>query len=217
VLKNFGGRIKLFRMRRLIPNILTIGRGVLTVVFLEMILYWLTIKEHQTRFLDMAFIVFLLAGLTDIVDGPIARWLNVTSRFGRLADPLFDKILVCGAFICFAIVGQPKLFELSAGRLAVIHWLVAAVLVLREVYVTVLRHIAEARGINFAATISGKVKMFLQSFAIGTVLVVSAYFKAAIWQWFVVFVYAVMLVATVVSGVTATRRSSWQKLKTQSG
>ena len=215
MLKNFGGRIRLFYMRRLIPNILTIGRGVLTVVFLEMILYWPAVEEHQTRFLDITFIVFLLAGLTDIVDGPIARWLNVTSKFGRLADPFFDKILVCGAFICFAIVGQPKLFGLSPGRLAVVHWLVAAVLVLREVYVTVLRHIAEARGINFAATIGGKVKMFLQSFAIGAVLIIAAHFKAAIWQWFDVFVYAVMLVSTVVSGVTATRRSSWQELKSK--
>jgi hypothetical protein len=47
------------------------------------------------------------------------------------------------------------------------------------------------------------------------VLVVSAYFKAAIWQWFIVLVYAAMLVATVVSGVTATRRSSWRELKSK--
>jgi CDP-diacylglycerol--glycerol-3-phosphate 3-phosphatidyltransferase len=202
-------------MRRLIPNILTIGRGVLTVVFLAMILYWPTVKEHQTRFIDIAFVVFLIAGLTDIVDGPIARWLGVSSKFGRLADPLFDKILVCGAFVCFAIVGQPKLFALSAAGLAVIHWLVAAVLILREVYVTVLRHIAEARGINFAATFSGKVKMFLQSFAVGTVLIITAHFPSPNWQWFIVFVYMVMIAVTVISGVTATRRSGWRQLKEQ--
>jgi CDP-diacylglycerol--glycerol-3-phosphate 3-phosphatidyltransferase len=200
-------------MLKLIPNILTIGRGVLTVIFLAMILYWPTVKEHQTRFIDIAFIVFLIAGLTDIVDGPIARWLGVASRFGRLADPLFDKIFVCGAFVCFAIVGQPKLFDLSAAVLAVIHWLVAAVLILREVYVTVLRHIAEARGINFAATVGGKVKMFLQSFAVGTVLITAAHFSSPAWQWFIVLVYTVMITATIVSGVTATRRSSWQQLK----
>ena len=200
-------------MLKWIPNILTFGRGVLTVVFLVMLLYWPTVKEHQSRFIDIAFAVFVIAGLTDIVDGPIARRLNVASRFGRMADPLFDKILVCGAFICFAIIGKPKLFDLSPFQLAVVHWSVAAVLILREVYVTVLRHLAEARGINFAATIHGKVKMFLQSFAIGTVLVVEAHFTSAFFDWFIVFVYLVMIISTVASGITATRRKGWQELR----
>lgn len=200
-------------MLKWIPNILTFGRGVLTVVFLAMLLYWPAVREHQSRFVDTAFVVFLIAGLTDIVDGPIARWLGVASRFGRLADPLFDKILVCGAFICFAIIGKPELFDLSAGQLAMIQWTVAAVLILREVYVTVIRHIAEARGINFAATISGKVKMFLQSFAIGTVLVAEVHFKGRLFEWIIVFVYIVMITSTVISGVTATRRKGWQELR----
>jgi CDP-diacylglycerol--glycerol-3-phosphate 3-phosphatidyltransferase len=213
-------------MRRLIPNILTVGRGVLTVIFLAMVLYWPAVKEHQpavslsnpTRFIDTAFVVFLIAGLTDIIDGPIARWLGVVSKFGRIADPFFDKLLVCGAFVCFAIVGQPKLFNLTPTGLAVVHWLVAAVLILREVYVTVLRHIAEAHGINFAATVGGKIKMFLQSLAVGAVLIESAHFSSPPrpWaEWFLVFIYVVMIASTVISGVTATRRSSWQKLKQQ--
>jgi phosphatidylglycerophosphate synthase len=55
-------------------------------------------------YLDIAFILFVVAGLTDIVDGTIARKLNVASKFGRMLDPLADKVLVCGAFICFAII-----------------------------------------------------------------------------------------------------------------
>ena len=202
-----------------IPNILTFGRLVLTIVFLIMILY---APPHYAQgevafpgFLDIAFIVFVAAGLTDMVDGPIARKLNVTSKFGRMIDPLADKILVCGAFLCFAIIGEPKIFGLSATTLAIIHWTVAAVLILREAYVTTLRHIAESRGINFAATFSGKIKMFVQSFAIGTVIIKMAHIQTAAWgYWFTAATFVVMLTVTVISGIQATQRTSWKQATT---
>ena len=198
-------------MLRLIPNILTLGRLVLTIVFLVMILlaprYYNKGEVPFPGFLDVAFILFVIAGLTDIVDGYAARRLNVTSKFGRMVDPLVDKILVCGAFICFAIIGRPKLFNLSPDVLAVIQWLVAFVLIAREAYVTILRHIAEARGVNFAATVSGKVKMFLQTFAIGTVVIKMAHVQTADWgYWFTTVVFTLMLAVTVISGIRATQR-----------
>lgn len=198
-------------MLKFIPNILTFGRLVLTIVFLIMTLYSPSVS-NRPLFLDVAFILFVIAGLTDMVDGEIARRLGVTSKFGRMIDPLADKVLVCGAFICFAIIGEPKLFGLSAGTLSIIHWFVAAVLILREVYVTVLRHIAEARGVAFAATVSGKVKMFLQSFAIGTVVIKMAHVQTAAWgYWFTTAIFAIMLTATVFSGLRATQRNSWKQ------
>jgi CDP-diacylglycerol--glycerol-3-phosphate 3-phosphatidyltransferase len=199
-------------MLRLVPNILTFGRLVLTVVFLFMTLYW-PYSVQKSSFLDVAFVVFVVAGLTDIIDGITARRFNVTSKFGRMMDPLFDKILVCGAFICFAIIGEPKLFDFSPVTLAVFQWFVAFVVMAREVYVTVLRHIAEARGINFAATASGKLKMFLQSFAIGTVIIKMAHVPSATWgNWFTVITYVIMLTITVMSGLWATRRKSWKEV-----
>ncbi len=198
-------------MLKLIPNILTFGRLVLTVVFLIMILVSPSVKDKKL-FLDIAFIIFVIAGLTDVVDGEVARRLGVTSKFGRMVDPLFDKILVCGSFICFAIIGEPKMYTFSPLQLSVIHWAVAAVIILREVYVTILRHISEARGINFAATASGKIKMFLQSFAIGTVVIKYAHFdEAFIWSFITSAVLVIMLVSTVVSGLKATRRISWKE------
>jgi len=198
-------------MVRLVPNILTFGRLVLTVVFIGMILY----SPHATNrpfFLDVAFVLFVVAGLTDIIDGITARRLNVTSKLGRMTDPLVDKIMVCGAFICFGIIGEPKLFGLDSGTLAVIRWSVALIVIIREVYVTALRHIAEARGINFAATASGKVKMFLQSFAIGTVIIKMAHVPTAAWgNWFTVITFVIMLTVTVMSGLWATRRKSWKE------
>jgi len=200
-------------MLKLIPNILTFGRLVLTVIFLVMILYTPAPNaENRKSFLDIALALFVIAGITDIVDGPIARKLNVTSKFGRMTDPLVDKILVCGAFVCFAVIGEPKLFGFGKATLAAIQWSVAAILILREVYVTVLRHIAEARGVNFAATISGKIKMFLQSFAIGTVIVKIAHVQTATWgYWFTTVTFLIMLTVTVVSGIRATQRTSWKK------
>jgi len=200
-------------MLKLIPNILTFGRLVLTIVFLIMILYTPPAYAGNRRFfLDIAFIIFVVAGLTDVVDGPIARRLNVTSKFGRMIDPLADKVLVCGAFICFAIIGEPELFNLSETPLALIHWTVVAILIAREAYVTTLRHIAESRGINFAATFSGKIKMFLQSFAIGTVVIKMAHAQTAAWgYWFTIVTFAVMLAVTIVSGIQATQRTSWKQ------
>ncbi len=194
-------------MLKLIPNILTFGRLALTIIVLIMILYSPYVT-NRPFFLDIAFVLFVIAGLTDIIDGMAARRFNVTSKFGRMIDPLFDKILVCGAFVCFAVIGEPKLFGFGSGALAAIQWSVAGVLILREVYVTVLRHIAEARGINFAATVSGKVKMFLQSFAIGTVIIKMAHVQTATWgYWFTTVVFALMLAVTVFSGLRATQRS----------
>jgi CDP-diacylglycerol--glycerol-3-phosphate 3-phosphatidyltransferase len=198
-------------MLRFIPNILTFGRLVLTVVFLIMILYSPQ-AENKTLFLDITFVVFVIAGLTDLVDGIVARKLNVASKFGRMIDPLVDKILVCGAFICFALIDEPKLFGFERETLAVIHWSVAGILILREVYVTMLRHIAEARGVNFAATFSGKAKMIIQCFAIGTVVIKMAHVQTATWgYWFTTITFAIMLIVTVISGIRATQRSSWKK------
>jgi len=202
-------------MLRLIPNILTFGRLVLTIVFLVMILlappYYANGEVPFPGFLDIAFILFVIAGLTDMVDGLAARRLNVASKFGRMVDPLADKVLVCGTFVCFAIIGEPKLFGFGPVTLAAIQWSVAGILIAREAYVTTLRHIAEARGVNFAATISGKVKMFLQSFAIGTVVIKMAHVPTATWgYWFTTVTFVIMLSATVISGLRATQRSNWK-------
>ncbi len=205
-------------MIKQLPNILTFSRLILTLVFLVMILY--APRYHSEGnvafpgFLDYAFIIFLISGVTDILDGMAARKLHVESKFGRMMDPLVDKVLVCGAFLCFAIIGQPKLFNLDNTTMSIIQWLVLAVLVAREAYVTILRHIAEAKGINFAATKSGKFKMFAQSFAIGTVIIKMAHVQTAAWgNWVTSLVFLIMIVSTVYSGLKATRRKSWLQLK----
>jgi len=198
-------------MVKFIPNILTFTRFALTFVFLGMILYS-TSATNRPFFLDIAFVLFVIAELTDIVDGKIARKFKVGSKLGRMTDPLADKILVCGAFVCFAIIGEPRLFGFSRGALAAIHWTVAGILIIREAYVTIIRHITEARGLVFPAVATGKVKGVLQAFAIGTVIIKMAHVQTATWgYWFTTVTFVLMLAFTVISGFAATRRSWWNK------
>jgi CDP-diacylglycerol--glycerol-3-phosphate 3-phosphatidyltransferase len=195
-------------MLKQVPNILTFGRLVLTILFLVMLLYIPQAKDKIFAF-DAALTVFIIAGLTDIIDGPIARKLNVASKLGRMLDPLADKILVCGAFICFAIIHEPSLFAIPETYMNVIRWGIAAILISREGYVTILRHAAEAKGIDFRAVASGKIKMFLQSLAVGIVLVKSAHVPVATWgNWVVTITFLAMLTATIISGFSATRRTA---------
>jgi CDP-diacylglycerol--glycerol-3-phosphate 3-phosphatidyltransferase len=195
-------------MLKMVPNILTFGRLVLTILFLGMLLYIPQAKDRIFTF-DAAFTIFVIAGLTDIIDGPIARKLNVASKLGRMLDPLADKILVCGAFICFAFIREPSLFAISETYMSIIRWGIAVILIGREGYVTILRHVAEAKGIDFRAVASGKIKMFLQSFAVGTIIIKSAHIQTAAWgNWFTTITLLIMLIVTIVSGFAATRRTT---------
>lgn len=195
-------------MIRHIPNALTVGRLVLTVVIMGLILHAPSVGEKPARLLLGAFILFVVTGLTDIVDGYLARKFEVTSRFGRTVDPLADKFLVCGAFFCFAWVDQPKLaaFDFSPMTLEVIRWGTAVTIFAREVIVQTVRHIAEHRGVQFGAIWSGKLKMFLQSFGVGTVIIGWAYVSRAWGDWFTIITYGLMVFATVLSGIQSLTR-----------
>lgn len=198
---------KLKTMLRHLPNILTFGRLVLSVIFLAMIFFEPKLAGDTSLYLDTAFALFVIAGLTDIVDGAIARKLNIASKFGRIVDPLADKILICGAFVVFAIIGQPKLFNLSNKQLAAIQWGFAMVIIAREAFVTFLRHYSESRGIKFPATLSGKLKMFCQTFAVGTVVIKMAHVQTPLWgQMFTAITYIVTILITIISGFLSIRK-----------
>ena len=194
---------------RHIPNILTVGRFVLTGVFLWMIIYAPRLEEPKpANFLLVAFILFVVTGLTDIIDGHIARKYEVTSKFGRIADPLADKFLVCGAFICLAITGRPELANINIAPMTmeIFRWSTAIIILAREIIVTIYRQIAESRGIDFGAVASGKIKMFLQAFGIGTVIFKWAYVTRPWGDWFTIVTFLLMIIATIVSGVESMQR-----------
>ena len=161
-------------MYRHVPNLITILRLLLTVVFF--IILNINDVDSFSRQMWLGFIVFIVATLTDILDGYLARKWKVESAFGRIVDPFVDKILICGAFIFFssnhflAVPAKLNLFPKDQFVTGVEPWMVV-VLVAREFLITSIRGLAEAQVVNFKADWAGKIKMFTQSFAAGAVLV----------------------------------------------
>lgn len=114
--------------------------------------------EHGRLLLNLVFAFTVVAAVTDILDGYLARRWNVTTAFGRIADPFADKILISGTFVFLASAGSEVVF--------IAPWMVVAILA-REYLVTSMRGYAESRGIAFPASVWGKMKMVLQSVAAG--------------------------------------------------
>ncbi len=122
-----------------LPHKLTMLRIILTPVFLA-VLYW---GFPGADYVALA--IFIIASLTDLLDGKIARKYNLVTDFGKFADPLADKILVVAAMLWFV----------ERGRMAA--WMVMIVIT-REFAVSGLRMIASDNGRVIAAGWSGKVK-----------------------------------------------------------
>jgi CDP-diacylglycerol--glycerol-3-phosphate 3-phosphatidyltransferase len=120
-------------------NRLTISRLLLTIVFVAM----LNCTWPYAR--TIAFVIFLIAGITDFVDGEIARRYGAVTNFGKLMDPLVDKIMMAAAFISLVPLG------------AIPAW-AATTVVAREFLITGLRLMASARGQVLPAERLGKHK-----------------------------------------------------------
>lgn len=169
------------------PNLLTAARVVLAVAFFAVLAPWKYHKSvlvHGTGpdpWLLTAAAIFGVAAITDVLDGYLARKWNAVTTFGRIMDPFADKFLVIGAFVFLAspgftyfgeaIVHLPSRPPPPVGSVTGVQaWMVALILA-RELLVTSIRAEVEGRGVSFAATMSGKLKMILQSVCVPTVLV----------------------------------------------
>lgn len=141
-----------------LPNQITLARLILAVLFFILISRF-NIREPDPAILDVCLTLFIVACLTDWLDGYLARRNNQVTALGRVLDPFVDKVLVCGAFVFFAGAG----FVDSDGRnvTAVAPWMVV-VIVGRELLVTGLRGFSEAQGRPFAADVFGKIKTITQ-------------------------------------------------------
>ena len=143
-----------------LPNKLTVSRFALTVFFL-----WALFSQvpfHNT----LALIFFYMAGVTDFLDGRIARARKLITNFGILMDPLADKIMVCSAFIAF--VESTHVNPHAPVKVAA--WMVI-VIVARELAITGLRLLAASKNIVLAAENFGKHKTISQIVAINALLV----------------------------------------------
>jgi len=132
-----------------IPNILTSLRIVLAVAIFCLFPF--------QRF-ALILLLFIIASLTDFLDGWWARRFNQMTVYGRIMDPFADKLLVCGILVAFLgvpqIMADPNWFGYSP-------WMVI-VIIARELWVTSLRAVVESKGGDFSAKWVGKWKMGLQ-------------------------------------------------------
>ena len=147
-----------------LPNKLTVSRLILTAFFLVALLWEFPEHSHEGTHWNftVALFFFVAASLTDLFDGIIARRHNLITDFGKLMDPLADKVLICSAFIAFIELGWMPA------------WMVILV-VARELAITGLRLVAASKNLVLAAERQGKNKTISQITAIIALLVTNSH------------------------------------------
>lgn len=144
-----------------LPNKLTMSRVIAIPVFI--VLFMLSFKDNSVLFLNIniyrfvASIIFVTASITDYFDGKIAREQNLVTNFGKLMDPLADKMLVITALILLTESKE-------------VHYLCTLLVVLRELTISSIRLIALEKGIVIAASIWGKLKTATQMVSLVMIL-----------------------------------------------
>ena len=137
-----------------LPNKLTVARIIAVPFFIAL---------YMTEHYFLALLVFILASFTDMLDGEIARARGLITNFGKIMDPLADKILVYSAF-CLLVADDDHLVPA---------WMLAVILA-REFLIAGMRTVAASEGIVIAADMSGKIKTVLQMIAVPLLLLVKA-------------------------------------------
>ena len=162
-----------------LPNKLTTFRVILIPFFVFFMLAPnMTGINHY-----IAAAIFIVASLTDLLDGKIARKYNLVTNFGKFMDPLADKLLVCSAMICLIQTGQ-----LAA-------WIVV-IIIAREFIISGFRLIASDNGVVIAASYWGK---FKTTFQMLMVIVLILNFQMSFFQILGMILTYVALILTVVS------------------
>jgi CDP-diacylglycerol---glycerol-3-phosphate 3-phosphatidyltransferase len=164
-----------------LPNQVTIARLVLTIVFLAVLSRYSAESPSDAWLLDVCGALFVVAAVSDILDGYLARKYNQVTSFGRVIDPCVDKVLVCGAFVYFSGSG----FVRDGQCLSEVAPWMTVVIIAREMLVTGLRGFSEAKGDAFGAKVWGKVKMAMQCVVAGYILFTLAHVDGSLrWHGF---------------------------------
>ncbi len=174
-----------------IANLLTGLRMALVPVF---VLALFAGGGHQTAARIVAFAVFAVAVVTDRIDGQLARRRGEVTEFGTLADPIADKALMGAALIGLSILGD-------------LPWWVTALILVREIGVTVLRIAVLRRGV-IPASRGGKLKTLVQAVAIGLfILPLAGVWHTVAWivMWLAIALTAVTGIDYVVSAIRNSR------------
>lgn len=148
-----------------LPNIITVARIAMCPV-----IFWLAMAEGTgARF--GAFVLFVVAGLSDVWDGYLARRYDLITDIGKLLDPIADKLLLLVTFVPFYLIShrgtELDLMPWPWGEMPM--WVMVVILG-RELFITLFRQYAARRGVVIAAGKAGKQKALFQSLFIGALL-----------------------------------------------
>lgn len=149
-----------------LPNKLTISRLILVVPFIALMSTALSFRDLEIDYKEMniktilfivSAIIFILAMITDFLDGFLARKLNQVSTFGKLFDPLADKFMTTSAFIFL-------------GAFQFTPFYIIVIFILRDILVDGGRNLAASKNLKVAASPLGKIKTILQSIGIPLIM-----------------------------------------------
>jgi CDP-diacylglycerol--glycerol-3-phosphate 3-phosphatidyltransferase len=150
--------------KQTIPNVITVGRIVLT----PFVAWLMFIPTFTARLIS--FIIFLIAAFSDLVDGNLARKHGWISDFGKLMDPIADKLLLFCTLIPFHILSHQLEAYNKMPFIGVLPFTIVAIIIGRELLVTFIRSIAAKRGIVIPAGKEGKLKAVFQNIFIGVTI-----------------------------------------------
>lgn len=154
-----------------------------TMIRLIMIPIFVGAFYHYGTLYNIAAILFMIASLTDAIDGHLARSRNLITNFGKFVDPLVDKVLTMAAFIV--------LVEAST----IPAWAVI-IIIARELIITGFRTLAADMGITIAASIWGKAKTTSQMISLVLLLLNNQAFNK-----FGIYVFYIAVILTLISGI----------------
>lgn len=176
-----------------LANKITLVRFALALVCFAVLALWGRWPDHNLTILNVSAALFLIVSLSDVVDGYVARKYGEETEIGRIADPIVDKVLVCGILIL------TQRIPLVAGLVPA--WIVVVVVV-REFAVSGIRAAAEAKGIPFPANVWGKLKTFAQNVLVGASIMHPAWAAGQAWaDWFTTISGWAAAATTIVSGI----------------
>ena len=147
-----------------LPNALTILRIALVPVFA------IAFVLPGTPARLVAFVVFGIAGISDALDGLAARKLQASSDFGRMLDPIADKILVGVALMMLVAEGTVGEFNLTKGLASLLRLVPALIILTREILVSGLREFLAHADVSVPVTFFSKIKTTIQMIAIGAMI-----------------------------------------------
>ncbi|MBO4421634.1 MAG: CDP-diacylglycerol--glycerol-3-phosphate 3-phosphatidyltransferase [Lachnospiraceae bacterium] len=175
------------------PNKITLFRVVLIPVF---VVFFLLRIPNETASDIIALCIFAVASLSDFLDGYLARKNNMVTDFGKLMDPLADKLLVCITLICFVKLRGADV----VGSYSFPTWC-AIIIMSREFVISGIRQLAADKGIIIAAGIWGKVKTVVQLFMCLDYIIMPEFLDNGM-EWFAVTGVVLMYLATALTVIS---------------